>query len=334
MQALVFKKGILSLQEIDKPVPKKGEAFLRVKKAGICGTDLSIISRDYEAKTPLVLGHEIFAVIEGLHTPASKFSIGDRVTTEINVSCGSCGLCKSGLRTHCANIETIGISRHGGFAEYLTTPIENLHLIPDSIGDEEGVFVEPLAAAIELTNMTTIPERSTIAVIGIGRLGLLILQVLKLHNPKILVGVTRHNGNTRKNQLARTFGADEILLGDQMNDSVSKLTNGLGFDHVIEATGTTSGVDLALEITKPRGTIHVKSTHGLPINLNITKLILKEIRIQGSRCGPFGEAIQLIEEGKVRTKEMITNRFSLHNFETAFEAARSPNEMKVIFEPH
>jgi alcohol dehydrogenase len=334
MRALLLSKdGRLHLKQKATPRPRSNEAILKVRKTGICGTDLAIESGDYKVKHPLVLGHEIFGEVERTSPASRSFIIGSRVTTEINVSCGSCPLCETGLRNHCANIRTIGINRDGGFADFVSAPIENLHLIPDSISDEEAVFVEPLAAAIELTKMSAIQTDSTIAIIGIGRLGLLILQVLKLYDPKLLIAVAHHKGKNRKTELARKFGADEIFFSD--DDEITKIqkqTRGVGFDHVIEATGTPAGVGLALKLVRPRGTIHMKSTHGLSVNFDFTKLVVKEVRIQGSRCGPFEEAIKMIQSKKVSTKELVTGRFSLEEFTKAFAGARDSNAIKVIFE--
>ena len=332
MKALVANKGELFLRDIEKPAETRGEAILKVKKAGICGTDLAIASGDYNIETPVVLGHEIFGVIDSISPESNLFSVGTRVATEINVSCGNCEVCKIGLKNHCTNIRTIGIDRDGGFADFVSTPIENLHVVPDSITDEEAVFVEPLAAAIELTKMSSIPQQSTIAVIGIGRLGLLILQVLKLKNPKLLVAITRHKGYEKRSKLATSFGANEILSSTDETQTISKLTKGIGFDQVIEATGNPAGIDLALEIVRPRGTIHVKSTHGLPVNFDITKVAVKEVRIQGSRCGPFDEAIGMLQDQRVIAKELITARFPLDEFGMAFAEAKSPNQIKVIFD--
>jgi alcohol dehydrogenase len=327
-----MNKGELLFQQIDKPLETRGEAILKVKKSGICGTDIAIASDDYKIETPVVLGHEIFGVIDSISPVSKLFSIGTRVATEINVSCGNCDLCKIGLKNHCLNLRTIGIDRDGGFADFVSAPIENLHVIPDSITDEEAVFVEPLAAAIELTKMSTISKQSTIAVIGIGRLGLLILQVLKLKNPKLLVAITHHKGYEKRSKLATSFGANEILSSTDETQSISKFTKGIGFDHVIEATGNPAGIDLALEIVRPRGTIHVKSTHGLPVNLDITKVAVKEVRIQGSRCGPFEEAIGMLQDKLIKTKELITARFALDEFRIAFAEAKSPSQIKVIFD--
>jgi alcohol dehydrogenase len=332
MLALSANNGKLLLQQKDKPALRSGEAILGIKKAGICGTDLAIASGDYRIANSVILGHEIFGIVDSISPSSELFPVGSRVTTEINVTCKVCELCKSGLRNHCSNIVTLGIDRDGGFADFVSAPIENLHQIPGSISDEEAVFVEPLAAAIELTKMAPIQGRSTIAIVGAGRLGLLILQVLKLQNPKLLVAVTRHKAKSIKRDLAISFGADEVFSSEDEVALIRRRTEGIGFDQVVEATGAPSGIDLALELVRPRGTIHIKSTHGLPANIDITKVVVKEIRIQGSRCGPFDDSIRLLDEGKVTTKELITSRFGLKEFEKAFAAARTPSEIKVIFD--
>jgi L-iditol 2-dehydrogenase len=330
MQALVFSHGKLALRRIEKPVPKKTEAIIRVRKAGICGTDISIASGDYKIIAPVVLGHEVFGEVDE-SSGTSKIPSGSRVVSEINVSCGVCNLCKSGLRNHCSKICTIGITRNGGFADYLSTPIENLHLIPDSISDEEAVFVEPLAAAIQLTKMASIRKGSTCAVVGVGRLGLLILQVLKIQEPKLLVAVTNHTRNRKRCNLARSLGAHEVLSLEGARESVERFTKGIGFDNVVEATGNPRALDFALELVRPRGTIHVKSTHGVPVNFDLTKAVVKEVKIQGSRCGPFEEAITLLKERRVSTEGLITDRFGLEEFRKAFMKAKSPESIKVIF---
>ncbi len=320
------------LRDVPNPVSGKGEAILRIKKAGICGTDLAIVSGSYKIKSPVILGHEIFGVIDSAFEENPRFPIDARVTTEINVPCHICEVCKAGLGNHCLNIQTLGISRDGGFAEYLSTPVENLHIIPDGISDDEAVFVEPLAAAIEIMKMTTIPKGVKVALIGTGRLGLLVLQLLKMLEPQELVAFSRHDSSKGTN-LARAFGADVVSSDDPNDDAVTNFTRGTGFDHVIEASGSTGGFELALKLVRPRGTIHVKSTHGLPVDLDITKIAVKEIRIQGSRCGPFDRAIELLSSGSVRTRELVTAKPPLSDYAKAFEYSRSLDHIKVLLEP-
>ena len=324
MKAVVFD-GSLACR--DTPVPEnKGWVTLAVKKAGICGTDLAIVSGHLRAKTPLILGHEIFGIV--WRAPEErKDLLGKRAVTEINVACGRCAYCSMGLNSHCEKVEALGIDRDGGFAEYVSTPIENVHLIPDSIADEEAVFVEPLAASIQLTKMSPPVPGSTWAVIGTGRMGLLVLQVLMQHNPQVLVAIG-HEG--MKLEMARRLGAKVFTPAEAARSL--ELTGGVKFDNVVEATGAPEGLSLAMELVRPRGTIHLKSTHGLPVQLDVTKVTVEELRIQGSRCGPFDEAIALLERKDVRVKEMVTHRFSLEKCGRAFEEADSKEAIKVIFE--
>lgn len=324
MKAVVFD-GSVACREV--PAPRAdGSVLMSVKKAGICGTDLAIASGDYRVNPPLILGHEVFGTAR--EVPDGRADLrGKRCVTEINVGCGECEFCRAGVRSHCARGEAIGIHRNGGFAEYLSTPVENVHLVPDSIADDEAVFIEPLAACIQLTKMGRIESGSDCAVVGTGRMGLLIIQLLRQIQPRTLVAIG-HEGV--KLEMARRFGADAFDAASL--DSALRLNGGAKFDNVVEATGNPNGLDLALRLVKPRGTIHLKSTHGVPVSLDVTKVVVDEIRVQGSRCGPFDEAIGLLESRSIRVKELITDRFPLERCVEAFRAASSRDSIKTIFE--
>ena len=324
MKAVVYD-GEVRCRDIPEP-KATGEAILSVKKAGICGTDLAIASGQYYVKTPLVLGHEIFGVVRSAPA-ASSAPVGKRAVTEITAACGSCYFCKAGMKSHCAQGRALGIHRDGGFAEFVSTPAENLHLVPDVISDEEAVFIEPLAACVQLLRVGNVAEGSTCAVVGTGRMGLLLLQLLKLTNPALLVAVGRAG---KKLEAARglgvlTFGVEEVV-------KALALTGGAGFDNVIEATGGPSGIALALSMVKPRGTLHLKSTHGVPVEMDVTKVVVDEVRLQGSRCGPFEDAIQLLVQEKVKVRGLITDRFPLDRCREAMETAGSRSSIKTIFE--
>lgn len=324
MKAVVFDKGV-ACRDVPEPKQDRG-VVISVRRAGICGTDIAIASGDYKVRTPLILGHEIFGT--AWKAPEGRSDLlGRRCVTEINVGCGDCGFCRAGVRSHCVKGEALGINRDGGFAEYLSTPTENVHRVPDSISDDEAVFIEPLAACVQLTKMARVDRDSACAVVGPGRMGLLIIQLLRQVRPRTLVAIG-HGGI--KLELARRLGADAFEVGDV--ESALRLTDGAKFDNVVEATGKPAGLDLALRIVKPRGTIHLKSTHGVPVSLDVTKVVVDELRIQGSRCGPFDEAIGLLENGSVRVKELITDRFPLEGCEEAFRAASSRSSIKTIFE--
>ena len=326
MKAVVYDRA-LECREVQAPAPRdKGWVVLGVRKAGICGTDLAIASGHLRARVPLVLGHEIFGTVTS--APEDRRDLlGKRAVTEINVTCGLCAYCRMGLDTHCARVETLGISRDGGFAEYVATPVKNVHLVPDTIGDEEAIFVEPLAASVQLTKVSPPVPGSTWAVVGTGRMGLLVLQVLKLHSPRILVAIG-HEGE--KLEAARRLGVTAFSTGEAAR--ALELTEGVKFDNVVEATGMPDGLALAMDLVRPRGTMHLKSTHGLPVQFDATKVAVDELRIQGSRCGPFDEAIALLERHQVRVREMVTHRFPLERCEEAFGAAASKSAVKVVFE--
>lgn len=324
MKAVVFDGGV-SCRDVPDP-GANGGVVISVSRAGICGTDLAIASGDYRVKTPLILGHEIFGTASKV--PDGMASLHEtRCVTEINVGCGECEFCRAGVRSHCVRGEALGIHRNGGFAEYVSTPVENVHRVPDSIADDEAVFIEPLAACIQLTKMARIEPDSSCAVVGTGRMGLIIIQLLRQIRPKALVAIG-HEGV--KLEMARRLGTDAFDIADV--DSAVQLAGGGKFDNVVEATGNPDGLDLALKIVKPRGTIHLKSTHGVPASLDVTKVVVDELRVQGSRCGPFDEAIGLLESHSIRVRELITNRFPLERCEEAFGTASSRSSIKTIFE--
>jgi alcohol dehydrogenase len=324
LKAVVFDGGVACR---DVPEPNQdGGVIISVRRAGICGTDIAIASGDYKVRAPLILGHEIFGT--AWKVPEGRGDLlGKRCVTEINVGCGECEFCRAGVRSHCVRGEALGIHRNGGFAEHLSTPVENVHRVPDSISDDEAVFIEPLAACVQLTKMGKIDSDSACAVVGPGRMGLLIVQLLGQIHPRTLVAIG-HKGI--KLEMARRFGAEIFEVEDI--ESALRLTDGSKFDNVVEATGNPGGLDLALRIVKPRGTIHLKSTHGVPATLDVTKVVVDELRIQGSRCGPFEEAIGLLEDGSVSVKELVTDRFPLERCEEAFRAASSRSSIKTIFE--
>lgn len=325
MKAVVFDGGV-SCRDVPEPGAQNG-VVLSVKKAGICGTDLAIASNQYRVRTPLVLGHEVFGTPRKVPEGRSDL-LGKRCVTEINFGCGECEFCRRGMKSHCVKGEALGIHRDGGFAERVFTQLDNVHPVPDSIGDEEAVFVEPLAACVQLTRMAKVEAGSTCAVVGTGRMGLLIVQVLRLARPRALVAIGREGV---KLQMARRFGAEAFDAADV--ESAPGLAQGEKFDNVVEATGGPEGLNLALKMVKPTGTVHLKSTHGLPATVDVTKVVVDEVRIQGSRCGPFDEAIRLLDRGEVRVREMVTHRFPLDRCEEAFRAASSRQAIKTIFEP-
>ena len=301
MKALVkLEKGV-ELREIPSPEVGEGGVLIKVVNAGICGTDLAVYTGSLEVPTPLVMGHEF----SGTVVKGPERWLGKRVVSEINTACERCYFCRIGERYHCMNRKTLGITMDGCFAEYVKVPEKNLHEI--SFSFEEGVFVEPLAAAVQITKRTKISTGDNVLVLGCGRLGLLVVQVIKLQGANVFA----FDRDDSKLKLASSFGAN-VISPDEESLPI--------FDVVAECTGNPSALNAAIEFVKPTGTIALKSTPGGLSGVSMTLVVQKEIRIQGSRCGPFDVAIPLIRDGKVQVKKLISNRFSLEEYKEAFES--------------
>ncbi|MFQ5769221.1 MAG: alcohol dehydrogenase catalytic domain-containing protein, partial [bacterium] len=268
MKAL-YLKNTLALQDIETPCPQKDEVLVKVSTAGICNTDLEIVKgyMGFEG----VLGHEFVGIVE---KAADSRWIGKRVCGEINYGCGNCKYCLSGLSRHCPNRRVLGIlNQNGAFAEFVISPDKNLHEIPQTIPDTSAVFVEPLAAALEILEQVHIEPNQRVAIIGDGKLGLLICQVLKLTGCQLAL-IGKHS---RKLALAKSWGIKTFELY-QISDTK--------FDIVVEASGAPSGFATAMQLILPRGTIVLKSTYHGKIDLNAAPIVIDEINIVGSRCGP------------------------------------------------
>jgi alcohol dehydrogenase len=305
-----------------------------VRLAGICNTDIEIL-RGYHNfhGTP---GHEFVgevAEVRGVSTAAKKNWLGRRVCGEINVSCSACGckpvcsFCKRGWKTHCARRTVLGIVNHdGAFAEYLALPLENLHLVPDSVSDEQAVFVEPLAAACEILDQVDAKEFHSVAVLGDGKLAQLIARVLKTAVPRVVM----YGKHPEKLAFARRAGiGTKKVRGNASNWKRSKDS----FALLVEATGSPTGLAMALQMTEPRGTLVLKSTfHGAAL-VETWPIVVKEITMVGSRCGPFTKAIALLRSAEVDPTPLITRTFPLAQAQKAIVFAQKPGVMKVLLKP-
>jgi threonine dehydrogenase-like Zn-dependent dehydrogenase len=316
MKALYFDGTKIALRD-DYPEPKSGEALVKVKLAGICGTDLEMI-RGYMSYDG-VLGHEFVGVVEKSDNPNL---VGKRVVGEINAGCGKCNYCTTGLERHCPNRTVLGIlKRDGAFAEYLVLPEKNLHVIPDSISDRQAVFVEPLAAAFEINEQLRIEPNQKIAIIGDGRLAQLIARVLRLNNSHI----TCFGRHQNKLQMLQKIGIDtktQITSADERQ-----------FDIVVEATGRESGFSDTMRLVKPRGVIVLKSTMASKNKLDFAPAIINEITIVGSRCGPFRPAINALASGLVLVDDLISAVYPISDYQKAFEEAAKSENLKILLEP-
>ncbi|MCL6106070.1 MAG: alcohol dehydrogenase catalytic domain-containing protein [Actinobacteria bacterium] len=333
MKALVFKDNELRL-ESDYPRPRRsrGEALVRVTVAGICATDLEIVKGYMEFEG--VLGHEFTGVVE---EDTSGRWLGKRVAGEINAGCGGCGWCEAGLANHCPGRTVLGIAgRDGAFAEYLTLPEANLHALPDGISDQEAVFVEPLAAAFEILEQVDISSKDSVCVLGDGRLGLLTAQVLAGRTESLLAA-GRHREKLAILQ-ARGIktalgGARPVGIGSKQN--VSRFNGETGeqlheFDFVVDCTGDAGGLEAALDLVRPRGTIILKTTAAGQRPADLNRVVVDEITLIGSRCGPFPPAIQALAKKEIDVKNMISAVFPFDEAHRAMRAAAQQGALKVL----
>lgn len=319
MKALRFDARHLTLTKV--PVPdKETEALIRVIRSGICKTDLEIV-RGY-AGFQGTIGHEFVGVVEkGDDAPNL---VGKRVVGEINVGCGVCDKCVAADQRHCPTRTVLGIvGRNGAHAEYLQLPSRNLIEVPDSISDEQAVFVEPLAAAYAITEQIDLTTETRVAVLGDGKLGLLCAMSLAIKSQNITL-VGKHRS---KMAIAEKSGMEVIQLTD-----LTSSMNGR-FDVVVEASGSESGFATALDLVRPRGKIVLKSTfHGAPV-WQASRIVVDEITVVGSRCGLFPPALDLLATGSINVDGLIAEEFSLANGVAAMEHAAKNGVLKVLLRP-
>ena len=331
MQALVLHgPRDLRLEDIQDEEPRAGWVKLKVRYVGICGTDKAVYSGSYKLrKLPIILGHEVSGEVVDVGEGVSKHIIGSRVTTEINVNCSSCWYCKNGMPKHCPQRETIGLSINGGMAEYLLTRYDLIHRI-DGLSWQQGAFVEPLAAVLEAAVVKKPDPQSSIAIIGMGTIGLLSIQAMRLFDPAFIVAVAREG--SPKADLARSFGAHVLTYEEALKFAERETPEGLGFDYVIEATESPDGLEKAMKLVRPRGVVVAKSTHGRIVSLDYTDLVVREISIIGSRCGPFDRAIELLRNRYVKVDDFITSVYRLEKGEEAFKRSFEREQVKVLLE--
>jgi threonine dehydrogenase-like Zn-dependent dehydrogenase len=263
-----------------------------------------------------VLGHEFVGVVD--HAPGNSSLVGKRVVGEINAACRVCPTCQNGRPTHCPNRTTLGImGRDGAFADYLSLPVDNLYLVPDGMTNEQAVFIEPLAAACEIPQLVAIKPTDRIIIIGDGKLGLLCAQVLALTGGQITL-LGRHCENHA------WLAPKGIAVTSEIRDIPP------GADIIVEATGSPQGLTMATTLIRPRGTIVLKSTYHGEILVNMTELVIHEISVIGSRCGPFAPALRLLGSGMIDVEPLIHSRFSMTDGIKAIEQAAQPGTLKVL----
>ncbi|HVY92103.1 MAG TPA: alcohol dehydrogenase catalytic domain-containing protein, partial [Bryobacteraceae bacterium] len=306
-------KGLVEVRDVPQPIRPEGFATIRLLLGGICNTDLELQRGYYGfSGTP---GHEFVGEVVAADTQALA---GKRVVGEINLNCGNCSWCARGLGRHCPTRTVLGIVRHpGAFQEFLTLPERNLHVVPDSISDEEAVFVEPLAAACEILDQTPLAAGDEIAVLGDGKLGLLIAQVLHAHGCRV-----RQFGKHReKLRISESRGIATAAAGTEPAKA---------FRYVVDATGSPAGLRTAVSMTEPRGTVILKSTVHGEVPIDTAPVIVDELTLIGSRCGRFEPAIELLRSGAVDVKPLISEKRKLSDASRAFDFAAQRGVLKVL----
>ncbi len=318
MWSLRFKllERLVSKREVPRPRRPRGYALIRFRCGGICNTDLEL-QRGYYGFSG-VPGHEFVGeVVES----DSKALVGKRVVGEINLSCGACRMCRRGMGRHCSRRLVLGIVGHpGAFRQYLTLPDRNLHLVPDDVPDEEAVFAEPLAAACEILDQVRLPRSAAIAVLGDGKLGLLVSQVLRTR------GLEVHQFGRHREKLRIAEGAGVVTKIACRNLPVA------AFDCVVEATGSPLGLQQAVMMARPRGIVVMKSTVHDAVSFDMAPVVVNEIQLLGSRCGRFEPALRLLERKKINVREMISAIVPLAQAPLAFERAAEKGTLKILLE--
>jgi threonine dehydrogenase-like Zn-dependent dehydrogenase len=316
MQALEWDGQTLRLNSAHRaPIVAAGFALVKVHLAGVCSTDLQILKGYMGFRG--VPGHEfVGTVLEG-----PRELVGTRVVGEINFGCGHCDYCRRDLSRHCPNRSVMGIlNADGAFAEYVAIPITNLHLVPDGISDEEAVFTEPLAAAFEILTQIQLDPGDEVLVLGDGKLGNLCAQALRLSGAKI----TALGKHADKLALIKRAGVRTMLLSDWQPRP---------FDVVVEATGSASGLELALSAVRPRGTLILKSTIAGNHQVSLATIVINEINVIGSRCGPFADALEALAEKQVSVTPLIDEIYSLTDGVTALARAAQSGAKKILLRP-
>ncbi|MCA8998528.1 MAG: alcohol dehydrogenase catalytic domain-containing protein [Planctomycetaceae bacterium] len=313
MKAIVLSDGGVRFNSDYASRPQPDWVPIRVLKAGICETDLQLI-QGYMGFSG-VLGHEFVGIAE-----QGRYA-GQRVTGEINAACHNCPTCQAGMPTHCPKRTVLGILNHdGAFAETVWLPEENLHPIPEHVSDDAAVFVEPLAAAFQIPAQLDLSEFKNIVILGDGRLGNLCAQVCQLRHSKVLV-VGKHSEKLARLQQR---GIETALL-DEIDDQRFA-------DLVVDCTGSATGFPTACQFVRPRGTIVLKTTVAGEQGPNLAPIVIDEICVIGSRCGPFVPAIEALAKDELDVTSLITSRFTLEECETAFQTATAKDQLKVLFE--
>jgi len=329
MQALLFDGQLRLANDYPAPILAPGEALIRPSLVGICNTDIEI-TRGYMGFRG-VLGHEFVGVVQDCEDRAW---VGRRVVGEINAACRRCAVCARGDESHCPERTTLGIDRRdGAMAELFSLPIACLHEVPASLPDQVAVFAEPLAAALEILEQSHVRPTDRVAVVGDGKLGLLCAQALRLPGCEVVV-IGRH---PERWDLLHELGIEAVQAEPVASDQLSvatrygrRTTDDGQFDVVVDCTGQPSGLAVARSLVRPRGRLALKSTFAAESGVNLSRLVVDEVQLLGSRCGPFAPALRLLDHGLINVQPLVAGQFSLRHGLDAFAAAS--RRLKILLE--
>ena len=323
MQALLFDGQLRLANGYPEPILAPGEALIRPALVGICNTDIEI-TRGYMGFRG-VLGHEFVGVVQDCEDRAW---VGRRVVGEINAACRRCAVCARGDESHCPERTTLGIDRRdGAMAELFSLPIACLHEVPASVPDQAAVFAEPLAAALEILEQSHIRPTERVAVVGDGKLGLLCAQVLRLPGCEVVV-IGRHPERwALLHELGIATADERRTTKDEFNEASIGSSS---FDIVVDCTGQPSGLAVARKLVRPRGRLVLKSTFAAESGMSLSRLVVDEVQLLGSRCGPFAPALRLLERGLIHVQPLVAGQFPLHQGLIAFASAS--RQLKILLE--
>ncbi len=334
MKAAIFNGKEITIKTVAKPKIKDSQVLVHIKAAGICGTDIAIVKGDLPTPTPIILGHEFVGDIVEIGKDVDKSWLNKRITSEINSNIDfNCYFCKKGLYSQCISRKAIGIDIDGVFAEFIALDTYLLHEIPDSIPYDEATFIEPLAAAYQTFEMMPLDQNDQImAIFGLGKLGLLITQVALAKGLELIV----IDGSDHKLNLAKKYGASFLINRfdyENIPNKIKSITKGLGADIVVDTTGNPEVLRDIITSCRTRGKIHIKSTHGLETPINLTEIVVRELTLYSSRCGPFEKAIEGLKSDQIKVRNLISNKFKLEEIKKAFESYKiSRDHIKTIIE--
>ncbi len=321
MKAAVFDGQNISIKEV--PIPKLGDSqvLIKIKASGICGTDIAIVKGDLPTPVPLILGHEFAGEVIEVGKKVTSNWEGKHITSEINTNIDfSCYYCQRKIFSQCLSRKALGIDIDGSFAEYIVLEPYLLHEIPRKISYKEATFIEPLAAAYQTFEMMPLTDDDkVIAIYGLGKLGLLLTQVALTKGLDIIAV----DSSDKKLSMAEKYGAKQLINYfevENISDEIKSATDNLGADIVVDTTGNPEALIDIVASCKTRGKIHIKSTHGLRTPINLTDIVVREITVYSSRCGPFDKAIEGLSSGDIKVKNLISKMFDLENIKEAFAA--------------